>query len=132
MPGADPGSMVSLLLHTSGGLALLAGGLAWVAWALLERWRAGTPPWRDGLPRVMVDAGPYRYGRQPVWLGLSAAWAGVALALHSLPLTPLLLAADALALLAAARWWVPRQEAVLARRFGGWWRDYAAEVPRWW
>jgi protein-S-isoprenylcysteine O-methyltransferase Ste14 len=109
------------------GTLLLGAGLAWITWAMLSLRAAGTPVASGGQPRVLVEEGPYRFGRHPIYLGTVAAMAGAALAL-GMPL----LGAAALAFGAiAAAVLVPREEAALRRRFGGWYRDYAGDVRRW-
>lgn len=128
LSGALPPELAAALLRAAA-LAALGGGLGWALWALLARWRAGNPllplPGR-GAAQVMVDDGPYRFSRHPLLAGLVVASAGGALLAQSAPA----LAAVLLARLALARWWLPRLEARLAQRFGGWWRDYAQAVPR--
>lgn len=113
-----------LAMHTAGGL-LLSAGLAWNAWALLTLQRAGARP--GAAPPRLIDEGPFARSRHPLALGGVACLAGLALALGS----PLLALADGLLLLWLDRVLLPRAEALQARRFGGWWRDYAAEVRRW-
>jgi protein-S-isoprenylcysteine O-methyltransferase Ste14 len=109
------------------GLALSALGIGWVAWAAWTLRRAGTPVSLRAEPRVFVDAGPYRVGRHPMYLGATVAIGGAAVALGS----PLLLLAAGVFWLVVARLHVPSEEAMLRRRFGGWYSDYAADVRRW-
>lgn len=97
---------------------------AWAAWALR---RAGTPWQMGATPLVLVEEGPYRWSRHPMYGGLALALAGGVLALGS---PTLALAALGLAG-ALALWHVPAEEAALRRRFGGWYSDYAAAVRRW-
>ena len=109
------------------GLVLVGLGLGWVAWAAWTLHRAGTPASLHPPPRVFVDGGPYRVGRHPMYLGATVALGGAAMALGS----PLLLLAAGLFWLIVARLHVPYEEAMLRRRFGGWYSDYAADVRRW-
>jgi protein-S-isoprenylcysteine O-methyltransferase Ste14 len=109
------------------GTALLAAGLAWIVWAAAALRVAGTPIGSGSAARVLVEEGPYRLGRHPIYLGTVVAMAGAALAL-GMPL--LVLAALAFAAIVATVH-VPREEAALQRHFGGWYRDYAADVRRW-
>ena len=99
---------------------------AWAAWCL-HRARPHDKQGRAvGVPAVLVDHGPYRYVRHPIWAaGLLTLLAATPVLAHPEP------ALLALGLWALARWrWIPAEEQRLAQRFGGWWRDYAATVPR--
>lgn len=109
------------------GLALAGTGLAWAAWAAWCLARAPSAPSEAGALRVLVDHGPYAFGRHPIYLGALAALLGTGLALAS----PAGVTAAAV-LFAWLHWRVlPREEAGLRRRYGGWYSDYAAAVPRW-
>lgn len=109
------------------GLLLMVAGTLWAAWAAWVLRRAGTSLVPQATPRVLVEEGPYRLGRHPIYLGGLLAGAGLALVLGSL----LLLLATLAALLLVARVLVPAEERQLARTFGGWYRDYAGSVRRW-
>lgn len=108
------------------GSAALLAGLGWIAWAVATLRAAGTPIGGAGA-LVLVEEGPYRFGRHPIWLGTGVAMLGGSLALG----VPLLgLAALAYAGLVATVH-APAEEARLVAHFGGWYRDYAADVRRW-
>ncbi len=109
------------------GAALAAGGLAWSAWAAWCLARAPAPLTDAGPARVLVDHGPYARGRHPMYLGGAVALLGIGLALASVGA----MAAAVLGFAAVDRWLVPAEEARLRRQYGGWYSDYAAEVPRW-
>lgn len=118
---------MSPLLPAPAGWLLAAAGAAWLAWAALWLWRAGTPLRPGARPRVLVDDGPYRISRHPMVLGGVLVGIGAAQALAA----PWLLLPLAAWLLAMARWVVPAEEARMAQTFGGWWRDYAQRTRRW-
>ncbi len=109
------------------GALLVLIGAAWMLWAAWTLRRAGTPLWRGGRPRVLVEEGPYRLGRHPFYLGALLVAAGLALMLASL----LLALATVLGLLLVARVLVPAEERKLRQVFGGWYHDYAGSVRRW-
>jgi protein-S-isoprenylcysteine O-methyltransferase Ste14 len=109
------------------GIGLAAAGLAWMTWAWALFRRAGTPLPPTLRPRVFVDEGPFAFGRNPMYLGITAALSGLALALGA-PFVALAAAAFA-GTVAAVH--VPHEEAALRRAFGGWYSDYAARVRRW-
>jgi protein-S-isoprenylcysteine O-methyltransferase Ste14 len=114
-------------LHAVLGLALFLAGAASAGWAWALHRAAGNALAPGATPRVLMDEGPWRISRNPMYLGLLAMLAGLALAWSSVVLG---LATVGLALLLHGRQ-IPREEAHLARQFGGWWHDYAAEVRRW-
>lgn len=132
---ATAGALHALTLGTAaplgraplaGGL-LAAAGLAWLLWAAWLFRRAGTTlrPW--GQPVVLVEEGPYRLGRHPMYLGLVAVLLGAALGLG----VPLLALAAAAFAFVVQRVHIPFEEARLRQHFGGWYSDYAARVRRW-
>lgn len=108
------------------GAVLTAAGLAWAVWAWASFRQAGMPL-EPEAPMQLMDEGPYRYSRHPMYLGITAALLGTAMALG----LPLLLVGALLFAAIVHTVHIPREEAQLARRFGGWWRDYAGDVRRW-
>ena len=100
------------------GLTLIAAGLAWIGWAGWTLRRAG--------PRL-VDEGPFRFGRHPMYLGSVLALLGVALLLGQ----PAVAAAAMAYALLVDRWRIPCEEQRLRQAFGGWYLDYAASTRRW-
>ena len=80
-----------------------------------------------GTPSILVDEGPYRYGRNPMYLGMTVALLGIGLALGA----PLMAVAAIAFAPIVHRVHIPFEEAQLRRAFGGWYSDYAATVRRW-
>ncbi len=124
---ATVGELASAAMQSSGAaLALL--GLLWAAWAALTlaqaHRQAGT---RRGMPPRLVDEGPFRWGRHPMYLGAALALVGFALALA----WPWLLVAALAFVAAVQRWRIPHEEQQLRRAFGGWYSDYASSVRPW-
>jgi protein-S-isoprenylcysteine O-methyltransferase Ste14 len=110
-----------------GGAALLAAGLGWMLWA---RWlfrQTGTASGRTDAPSILVDEGPYRYGRNPMYLGTTVALLGIGLALGA----PFMAVAATAFAAIVHRVHIPYEEVQLQRAFGGWYSDYAATVRRW-
>jgi len=107
---------------------VLAGvGLAALLWSAVLFRIAGNPIRPRQQPRQLIEEGPYRYSRHPMYLGMAAMLVGAALAL-GMPL--LVLSAAAFGAIVGLVH-VPHEEARLAGRFGGWWRDYAGSTRRW-
>jgi protein-S-isoprenylcysteine O-methyltransferase Ste14 len=110
-----------------GGLALMLAGVGVMLWAWRHFRAAGTPVSPSAMPRVLVDEGPYRFSRNPMYLGITLALFGFGLALG----VPLMAAAALAFALIVDRIHIPHEEAALQRAFGGWYSDYAATVRRW-
>lgn len=73
-------------------------------------------------------AGPYRFTRNPMYLGFTCIYLGIALCANSL--WPLL--ALALVVLPLMHWFViRREERYLERTFGAPYREYRQTVRRW-
>ena len=109
------------------GTLLLAGGVAIGLAGVLAFRRAGTNP-EPWLPSTTVVArGIYARTRNPMYLGMTLAFIGLALIANSVP--PLVLL---LPLLLAVRYGViAREERYLTRKFGQAYRDYTGRVRRW-
>ena len=102
--------------------ALLAG--ACVA-TFVTRGR-GTPAPFDP-PREFVASGPYRYVRNPMYVGAAAAMLGAGLALSS----PSIVMLAAAFVLLMHLFVVLYEEPALARKFGGPYERYRSTVHRW-
>ena len=87
----------------------------------------GTPAPFDA-PRRLVVRGPYRFVRNPMYIGAVLALAGAALFYTSAPL----LAYSGLLLLAAHLFVVFYEEPTLRRSFGLEYEAYCHRVRRWW
>ena len=87
----------------------------------------GTPAPFDP-PRRLVVRGPYRFLRNPMYLGAALALAGAALVYHSLALL-----AYAVAFLLCFHFFVVfYEEPHLRRTFGSDYSTYCARIHRWW
>ena len=114
-----------LRFGVGGGAVVAAVALA--GWAMLTFQRAGTsiPTFRPALG--LVVGGPYRFTRNPMYVGLVLLLAGLGFVLASAWV--LLLAPVFVVLL--DRLVIAREEAYLAARFGEPYRRYRAGVRRW-
>lgn len=75
----------------------------------------------------LVTEGPFRFTRNPIYLGGTLLYAGLALLIGRIG--PLLLLPALLATL--NRGVIEREERYLAQRFGEGYRTYQEAVPRW-
>ena len=112
------------IIGASAGLALL---VLLDTNAMLRFRRRGTPVNPARPAEALVTDGPYRFTRNPMYLGMACAYAGLALAtgaLWSLAVLPLVI-------LVVDRAIVPREEAHLATSIGEEYERYRRTVRRW-
>jgi protein-S-isoprenylcysteine O-methyltransferase Ste14 len=111
-----------------GGAALIGVGAALALWciAVFVVRGLGTPAPFDA-PRFLVAGGPYRWSRNPMYVGGLAVLAGLGLWLQSGAI--LLFAVVALGL--AQAFVVLYEEPTLRRAFGESYEQYLRDVPRW-
>lgn len=89
--------------------------------------RAGTNVPTNRPTTAMVDKGPYRFTRNPIYLGMFGGLFGLAIAFDTL----WLLATLVLFALVIRYGVVAREEAYLERKFGEAYRAYRKRVRRW-
>ena len=114
-------------LHWTGIVLVVLGGMLAI-WCILTFAVVGqgTPAPFDP-PRKLVEAGPYRWVRNPMYIGASMALAGAALFYRSAALV-----AFAAGFVVAAHIFVVLfEEPTLERTFGARYADYRNAVPRW-
>lgn len=108
-------------------LAVVALGVAVAIWAVVVMVFAGTDPRPDKPDAAMVESGPFRFSRNPVYLGFVVVAAGLALrwgdAWGWLAVAASFLVLDRLV--------VAKEERYLAARFGEAYADYCRRVRRW-
>ena len=109
------------------GLGLVAIGIALIVWSALVFRRARTTIVPHRPPSALVEAGPYRFSRNPIYLADLIILSGAALILGA-PLALILLVPFRSVLL---RLFVLPEEAVLERDLGQAYLDYKARVRRW-
>jgi protein-S-isoprenylcysteine O-methyltransferase Ste14 len=123
LPGADLPALVEWGL---GGLLVL-GGLGLLLWFNTSFSRKGTAvePWKPTT--AIVTTGPYRFTRNPAYLGMALTYVGIALLSSALwvlvPLPFVLAVID--------RGVIAREERYLERKFGEEYVSYKRTVRRW-
>ena len=109
------------------GAVLFIAGVVVAGWGWFTFHRAGTTRVPGKVSSTMVTWGPYRFSRNPMYVGLSLAYLGEAGLLHQL--WPALLLALTLAYL---QWFIiPLEESKLRDTFGPAFDSYRATVRRW-
>jgi protein-S-isoprenylcysteine O-methyltransferase Ste14 len=109
------------------GSAVFAAALALFAWAIVTITRAGSNVPTNTPTTTIVDTGPYRFTRNPIYLAMFGGLIGLAMAFDSL----WLLAALVIFALVIRFGVVAREEAYLERKFGDVYRQYRSRVRRW-
>jgi protein-S-isoprenylcysteine O-methyltransferase Ste14 len=108
-------------------LALIIGGLLLdgMAAGLFRRRGTAVEPWKPST--VLINEGPYRFSRNPIYLGFAVTYVGLAIAMDSwvtlLLLLPCLVIVD--------RYVIQREERYLAAKFGDAYEAYRRKVRRW-
>ena len=105
----------------------LALALALVAWAISTMTRAGSNVPTSLPTTTIVETGPYRFTRNPIYLGMVLGLIGLAIAFNSFWLL-MTLVPFALVIRYGV---ITREEAYLERKFGDVYRRYHTRVRRW-
>jgi protein-S-isoprenylcysteine O-methyltransferase Ste14 len=120
--GAEPIRIIRLV-----GVAEIAIALGLFAWAVSTFVRLKTPVIPMRRARALVEEGPFRLTRNPMYLGFTVLYVGIAFAANAF--WPLVFLPEAMALtyLFAIR----LEEAYLTREFGDEYTEYCSRVRRW-
>jgi protein-S-isoprenylcysteine O-methyltransferase Ste14 len=114
-------------LQTIAGVAALAIGVAIFLWGLLTFASERTGIMMQEPVRRLITRGPYRWSRNPMYVGLSAGYLGLTLLTNSgwpLVLLPLVLTTVAVGVIA-------REERYMHAVFGSDYAEYCRRVRRW-
>jgi protein-S-isoprenylcysteine O-methyltransferase Ste14 len=106
---------------------VIALALALFAWAIVTVTRAGSNVPTSLPTTTIVESGPYRFTRNPIYLGMFLGLIGLAIAFDDLWLL-VMLVPFALGIRYGV---VAREEAYLERKFGDVYRGYRSRVRRW-
>jgi protein-S-isoprenylcysteine O-methyltransferase Ste14 len=109
------------------GSSLVMIAMALFSYSIRQLRAAGTPVPGNRPTTVIVRTGPYRVGRNPIYLAFSLLHLGIAILVNSLWLIATLIAAVAMMALVV----IPREERYLEGKFGAEYLDYKAAVRRW-
>jgi protein-S-isoprenylcysteine O-methyltransferase Ste14 len=109
------------------GPPLLAGGVGLGLWFVASMRRADTPFDPSKPPTALVEDGPFRFTRNPGYLGFALTYAGISLLAGGR--WPLIFLPGVLGVI--DRGVIAREEAYLQERFGRSYRDYRSRVRRW-
>lgn len=109
------------------GWGLIDLGVLLMLWAALQMFAQRTTVNPYGTPARLVDSGPFRLSRNPIYLADTLVYCGIALLLASawpwLLLPALILGMN--------RWVIRHEEALLGELFGEQYQAYRTRVRRW-
>ncbi|OYY89770.1 MAG: hypothetical protein B7Y45_10910 [Sphingomonas sp. 28-66-16] len=108
-------------------IPFLIPGTALIAIAIGLFRRRGENPNPATVTSGIIDTGIYAHTRNPMYLGMALAYAGLAILLHSMP--SLLFLPVAIAIIRSQV--IAREERYLEAKFGQPYLDYKARVGRW-
>ncbi|MBO0754168.1 MAG: isoprenylcysteine carboxylmethyltransferase family protein [Bradyrhizobiaceae bacterium] len=109
------------------GAAVFALGLGLLGWAFVTITRAGSNLPTNRPTTTIVDSGPYRFTRNPIYLGMFLGLTGLGVAFNDVWLL-MMVVPFALVIRYGV---VAREEAYLERKFGDVYRGYRSRVRRW-
>jgi protein-S-isoprenylcysteine O-methyltransferase Ste14 len=122
-----PFALISHLVVWPLGGVLIGCGAVLAASAVMKFKGVGTTVRPDRAASALVIAGPYRVTRNPMYLGLTVVYLGIAIAGQSVWAIILL----PLVLFVIQRYAIEPEEAFLRRRFGADYVGYTTRVRRW-
>jgi protein-S-isoprenylcysteine O-methyltransferase Ste14 len=123
-PGFEPAAHVRYAVGSALALAAVLGLGFWSV-LLLRRSGQSENPWKPTFE--IIERGPFRISRNPMYLQMLLVCVGFAIALWN----PWILALMPLAAWLLLRLAILPEEAYLARKFGDAYRDYTRCVRRW-
>jgi protein-S-isoprenylcysteine O-methyltransferase Ste14 len=109
------------------GGGVLAAGFALAVWAIVMMLKAGTRVEPHKPTTAIVTGGPYRFTRNPIYIGVFLGQTGLAIGFDNLWMLAMLVPLG----LVIRYGVVAREEAYLERKFGAVYRDYKSRVRRW-
>ncbi len=115
-------------LWNAAGFVLVLPGVLLIAWVVKLHYANAPQGWKlEMAPSYLLSRGPYRYTRNPMYLGLFLVWLAWTIFYGSIAVLVGLLLLSAVILFIL----VPLEERALEKKFGEEYRRYKAQVPRW-
>jgi protein-S-isoprenylcysteine O-methyltransferase Ste14 len=109
------------------GIMLMIAGVTLALWAMLLFRAKRTPVYPTTLPTTLVTSGPFRFTRNPIYLGLLTILLSLVFLLGSFPM----LVAPLLFLLVMNLYYLPFEETKMEKTFGEVYINYRQRVRRW-
>ena len=114
-------------VQLAAGLPLMVASGLLAVWASVTVRRAGTSVDAYSSTTTVVERGPFRFSRNPMYLSLSGLYLGIAVSVNALWVVVLLPAA----LVSITFGVIAREESYLERKFGTGYVCYRSRVRRW-
>lgn len=117
--------LVDPVWSLTGGIWLVGDGLFLTVWAASVFKKSGTPIVPTETPTALVVNGPYRFTRNPMYLGIFLVLLGLCVAVGTWPM----LFAPAAFLVLIRAVFIPYEELKMERLFGTEYTDYRKKTP---
>ena len=118
---------ISVDLSSLLGLILILSGisLVFVSFRFMRKMKTTFIP--DGTPEVLISSGPFRFSRNPIYLGMLTILVGIAFLMSSLSA---IIIAFVFGIIINFTW-IAHEEKKLHELFSEDWENYSSKVRRW-
>ena len=118
---------ISVDLSSLLGLILILSGisLVFVSFRFMRKMKTTFIP--DGTPEVLISTGPFKFSRNPIYLGMLTILVGVAFLMSSLSAIIIALVYGIIINFT----WIAHEEKKLHELFSEDWENYSSKVRRW-
>ena len=118
---------ISVDLRSLLGLILILSGisLVFVSFRFMRKMKTTFIP--DGTPEVLISSGPFKFSRNPIYLGMLTVLVGVAFLMSSLSA---IIIAFVFGIIINFTW-IAHEEKKLHELFSEDWENYSSKVRRW-
>tara|TARA_A200000113_G_scaffold47072_1_gene38493 strand:- start:260 stop:694 length:435 start_codon:yes stop_codon:yes gene_type:complete len=118
---------ISVDLSSLLGLILILSGisLVFVSFRFMRKMKTTFIP--DGTPEVLISSGPFKFSRNPIYLGMLTVLVGVAFLMSSLSAIIIALVFGIIINFT----WIAHEEKKLHELFSEDWKNYSSKVRRW-
>ena len=118
---------ISVDLSSLLGLILILSGisLVFVSFRLMRKMKTTFIP--DGTPEVLISSGPFKFSRNPIYLGMLTILVGVAFLMSSLSAIIIAFVFGTIINFT----WIAHEEKKLHELFSEDWENYSSKVRRW-
>ena len=118
---------ISVDLSSLLGLILILSGisLVFVSFRFMRKMKTTFIP--DGTPEVLISSGPFKFSRNPIYLGMLTVLVGVAFLMSSLSAIIIAFVFGTIINFT----WIAHEEKKLHELFSEDWENYSSKVRRW-